>query len=77
MAGGQGIAAAWDPPPPEPGLDPWAVLEVREGARPEVIEAAFGVLREMAARDDEGGARWLVRLNWARRVVLAARTGGE
>jgi hypothetical protein len=39
-------------------------------ARPEVIEAAFRVLREMAASDVNDGARWLARLNWARRVLL-------
>ena len=76
MAGGQGVAAGWDPPPPEPGLDPWAVLEVREGARPQVVQAAFTVLRELAANDEAGGARWLVRLNWARRVLLASRSPG-
>jgi hypothetical protein len=47
------------------------VLEVHRNARPEVIDAAFAVLREMAARDADGGARWLVRLNWARRVLRA------
>ena len=71
MAEGQGLGGSFDPPPPEPGLDPWAVLEVHRNARPEVIDAAFAVLREMAARDAEGGARWLVRLNWARRVLRA------
>ena len=69
MAQGQGVEPVWDPPAPEPGLDPWVVLEVDRSARPEVIDAAFAVLREMAAGDDEGGARWLVRLNWARRVL--------
>ena len=34
----------WDPPPPEPGLDPYRVLEVHPDARPAVIEAAFTVL---------------------------------
>jgi hypothetical protein len=45
------------------------VLEVDRSARPQVIDAAFRVLREMAANDEVGGARWLVRLNWARRVL--------
>ena len=72
MAERQGLAPVWDPPPPEPGLDPWQVLEVSRHARPQVIEAAFAVLRELAARDADGGARWLVRLNWARRVLLAS-----
>lgn len=69
MAQGQGLSGEFDPPPPEPGLDPWQVLEVDRSARPEVIDAAFTVLREMAAADDEHGGRWLVRLNWARRVL--------
>jgi len=47
------------------------VLEVHTNARPEVIEAAFTVLREMAAGDVNDGARWLARLNWARRVLLS------
>ncbi|MEI7520040.1 MAG: hypothetical protein WCK40_01710, partial [Thermoleophilia bacterium] len=55
----------------EPGLDPYAVLEVHANARAEVIEAAFTVLREMAAGDVNDGARWLARLNWARRVLLS------
>ncbi len=61
----------WDPPPPEPGLDPYRVLEVHAEARPEVIEAAFATLREIACADDAGGGRDLVRLTWARRVLLA------
>ncbi len=60
----------WDPPPPEPGLDPHRVLQVHPEARPEVVEAAFGVLREMACADEHGGARNLARLTWARRVLL-------
>ena len=32
---------------------------------------------EMAARDDDDGARWLVRLNWARRVLAGPRSSGE
>ncbi len=58
------------PASPEPGLDPYRVLEVHPDARPEVIEAAFGVLREIACADDEDGARQLARLVWARRVLL-------
>ena len=64
----------WDPPPPDPGLDPYRVLEVHQDARPEVIEAAFAVLREMACHDEADGARWLVRLMWARTVLIAAYT---
>jgi hypothetical protein len=45
------------------------VLEVDRSARPQVIDAAFAVLREMAANDEVGGTQWLVRLNWARRVL--------
>ncbi len=62
-------AHAW-PDAPEPGLDPHRVLEVHPEARPEVIEAAFTVLREMACADEQDGARQLVRLTWARRVLL-------
>ncbi len=69
MAAGQGVDPTWHPPPPEPGLDPWVVLEVDRSARPQVIDAAFAVLREMAANDEVGGTQWLVRLNWARRVL--------
>lgn len=58
------------PEPPEPGLDPHRVLEVHREARPEVIEAAFTVLREIACRDERDGARQIVRLTWARRVLL-------
>jgi len=45
------------------------VLEVDRSARPEVVDAAFTVLREMAANDEVRGTQWLVRLNWARRVL--------
>ncbi len=69
MAEGQGLTDVWDPAPPEPGLDPWVLLEVDPAARPEVIQAAFTVLRELAAKDEVHGARWLVRLNWAHRVL--------
>lgn len=58
------------PEPPEPGLDPHRVLEVHPEARPEVIEAAFSVLREIACADEQDGARQLVRITWARRVLL-------
>jgi hypothetical protein len=52
------------------------VLEVHTDARPEVIEAAFTVLREMAASDVNDGARWLARLNWARRVLMSPHRPG-
>jgi len=58
------------PEPPEPGLDPHRVLEVHPEARPEVIEAAFAVLREIACADEADGVRQLVRITWARRVLL-------
>lgn len=46
------------------------VLEVAPHARPAVIEAAFGVLREDAARDgDDGAVRRLVALNRAHAVL--------
>ncbi len=76
MAESQGLTPQWDPPAPEPGLDPYAVLEVHTDARPEVIEAAFTVLREMAATDVNDGARWLARLNWARRVLMSPHRPG-
>jgi hypothetical protein len=60
----------WDPEPPEPGLDPYRVLQVHPEARPEVIDAAFSVLREIACADEQGGGRDLVRIAWARRVLL-------
>jgi len=69
MAQGQGVDPQWNPSAPEPGLDPWVVLEVDRSARPEVVDAAFTVLRELAANDEVGGTQWLVRLNWARRVL--------
>jgi len=59
----------WDPPPPEPGLDPHRVLEVHPEARPEVIDAAFAVLREIACADERDGGVLLVRITWARRVL--------
>jgi hypothetical protein len=60
----------WDPPPPQPGLDPHRVLEVHPEARPEVIEAAFAVLREIACADEADGGDLLARITWARRVLL-------
>jgi len=50
--------------------DLYAVLEVARHARPAVIDAAFGVLREAAAREtDDGGVRMLVLLNRAHAVL--------
>ncbi len=63
-------AVTGPPLAPEPGLDPYRVLEVHAEARPEVIEAAFVVLREIACADEQGGSLQLARLVWARRVLL-------
>ena len=60
----------WDPAPPEPGLDPHRVLEVHPEARREVIEAAFSALREIACADEVDGGPLLVRITWARRVLI-------
>lgn len=50
--------------------DLYALLEVAPHARPAVIEAAFGVLREAAARDaDDGAVRTLAQLNRAHAVL--------
>jgi len=76
VASGKGVTPEWNPAPPEDGLDPYRVLEVHADARPEVIEAAFRVLREMACRDERDGIAWLIRLNWAHRV-LTSRDDGD
>jgi hypothetical protein len=45
------------------------VLEVDPGARPEVVRAAFGVLREICLREDGDDApRRLAELNLALRL---------
>jgi curved DNA-binding protein CbpA len=50
--------------------DLYAVLEVAPHARPAVIDAAFGVLRESAARDmGDGAARTLALLNRAHAIL--------
>ena len=52
-------------------LDLYGVLEVAPHARPAVIEAAFGVLREHAARDqDDAAVRTLVLLNRAHAILV-------
>ena len=52
--------------PPEP----YRTLQVDPEACPEVIEAAFGVLREQALRDSSDAApRRLAELNAAHRVL--------
>ena len=51
-------------------VDPYRELQVDPGACPEVIAAAFGVLREMILRDDDpDGPRRLARLNAAHRTL--------
>ena len=54
-----------------PGLpEPYRTLQVDPEACPEVIEAAFGVLREQALRDPSDAApRRLAELNAAHRVL--------
>lgn len=53
--------------------DLYARLEVAPHARPAVIEAAFGVLREAAARDaDDGAVRTLALLNRAHAILADA-----
>jgi hypothetical protein len=67
VAGREGVA------PP----DPYRVLQVRPDACPEVIEAAFGVLREMILRSDADDAPTrLAELNLARRIVGERAAGG-
>jgi len=63
VAGGEGLSGAGDE-------DMYAVLEVAPHARPEVIEAAFTVLREAACRDNSPkGSRLLVQINRAHHVL--------
>ena len=62
--------------------DHYATLQVDPGARPEVIHAAFEVLRELILVDDSPDApRLLARLNAAHRVLgdadLRARYDAE
>jgi hypothetical protein len=60
VAGREGVA------PP----DPYRVLQVRPEACPEVVEAAFGALREMILRSDADDApARLAELNLARRMA--------
>ena len=50
--------------------DPYRELHVHRNACPEVIDAAFGVLREMVLRsDDEDAPRRLARLMTAHRTL--------
>lgn len=51
--------------------DPYTVLQVHPSARPEVIDAAFGVLRELLLREDPPDApRRLAALNAAHRTLM-------
>ena len=66
MAGREGLGAA----------DPYRVLQVQPDACPEVIDAAFGVLREMILRSDADDApARLARLMAAHRAARD-RSGG-
>ena len=59
MAGREGV-----------GPDPYRELQVNPEACPEVIAAAFAVLRELTLRaDDDGAPRRLARLNAAHRTL--------
>ncbi len=52
------------------GLDPYRELQVDPAACPEVIEAAFAVLREMTLRSaDDDAPRRLARLMAAHRIL--------
>ncbi len=60
MAGREGVGAP----------DPYRVLQVQPDARPEVIDAAFGVLREVVLRSEAGDApRRLAELMAAHRTL--------
>jgi hypothetical protein len=51
--------------------DAYRILEVDPGARPEVVRAAFTVLREMClAEDADDAPRRLAELNRAFRLVV-------
>ncbi len=55
--------------------EPYRTLQVDPAACPEVIEAAFGVLREQALRDPSDAApRRLAELNAAHRVLSDPQT---
>ena len=54
----------------------YAVLELHPSARPEVVRAAFGALREICLREDGDDApRRLAELNRALRTVMARERG--
>lgn len=58
--------------------EPHRILQVDPEACDEVVEAAFGVLREMALREDGDAApARLAELMRARRALLEARREGE
>lgn len=61
MAGRQGVGGS---------SDPYRELQVDRAACPQVIDAAFAVLREMTLRsDDEDAPRRLARLMAAHRIL--------
>ena len=54
----------------------YVVLELHPSARPEVVRAAFGALREICLREDGDDApRRLAELNRALRTVMARERG--
>ena len=64
MARGEGLTGGAE------RLEACRVLQVDPAACPQVIEAAFRVLRELACMDDSpGGGRRLVELNRAHRLL--------
>lgn len=85
MAGREGVAgpgARSDPAalaaagPPE-GAEPHRVLQVQPDACPEVVDAAFEVLREMVLRSDDVDApRRLAELNAAHRALAGPSPRG-
>jgi hypothetical protein len=68
------VTPASRPGPAGSPPDPYATLQVHPSACPEVIEAAFRVLRELTCRDDGDDApRRLAELNAAHRALREAR----
>lgn len=54
------------------------ILQVDPAACRQVVDAAFGVLREMCLRDDGADApRRLAQLTLAHRTAIAGRSRGE
>jgi hypothetical protein len=60
-----------------PQSEPWRVLQVDREACPEVVDAAFRVLREQACADDGPDApRRLAELTRAHRALRGPATAG-